>query len=510
MATVAQIGTAEPQPRMEATFRATGGDHRGSDATRYLCAAAYLDPQFRERALATVEKEPFKALGPNYGCDLGVVLTHCLRARRIARIRDVCLTVLLLAFLATPGLLGALGYVLSEPHYFSETLAWVVLCLTFALAVAVVFVELFMVRFRILGGELSKAGFSAHNSVAPAAMKCVPPEIARGRAHNVVVYGGFTPFVGAGATIGGWSFALRTDKGREDIKGLPETPQPFDVAELYQRVAADIEALDLPNLRIQPRIYVDGRSVRADGRFLPKIVGRPRHHLESGTLERLRDQLGGSARWYQAVEITDWSGELVLTIFVRFQQLPKSLFVEANYALLTPFKKSFYRVDEEDCELRLGAIRDLVFQAALLTLWRWPTAPFRAAALAWQPVGSLAENGANARAIERNPGHNYGAETSLRESAADQSYRVYFQRLDKDMYLKTVEKQLLDALVEFLDEHGIDTSGLKERETTILNNGVMISGGSLQAESLAVGDKAQAGTTRFQRAAKGGESQKAA
>ena len=62
----------------------------------------------------------------------------------------------------------------------------------------------------------------------------------------------------------------------------------------------------------------------------------------------MRDQHGGSARWYLAVEITDWSGELVLTIFVRFQQLPKTLFVEANYALLPPFKESFYRTDQQD------------------------------------------------------------------------------------------------------------------------------------------------------------------
>jgi hypothetical protein len=516
MATVAQIGTVGAQPDAEATLGVPGGEHRGSEATRYLCAAAYLDLEFRKRALATVEKEPLRALAPNYGCDLGVVLSHCLRARRITRIRDVCLTVLFLVPLLTPGFLSDLGYVFSDADYFGDNLEWFLknragtLSLTFALATAVIFTELFVVRFRILRNQLSKTGFVEHNRPSPVAAKLVPAEIARGQAHNVVVYGDFTPFVGAGTTIGGWSFALRTDKGRENIKGSPEIPRPFSVAELYQYVTAEIESLNLSNLRIQPRVYIDGRSVREDRRFLPKVVGRPRHHLETGALESVRDQHGGSARWYLAVEITDWSGELVLTIFVRFQQLPKTLFVEANYALLTPFKESFYRIDQQDFELRPGALGELMFQAALLTLGRWPTAPFRTAALACQPIGGLAEVGANVRAVERNPGYNYGAKVSLRESAADQRYRVYFQRLDKDMHLKMVEKRLLDALVEFLDEHGIDTSGLKERETTILNNGVMISGGSLQAENLAVGDKAQAVAGRFQRAAQGSEGKKAA
>ena len=151
MATVAQIGTAGPQPEAEATFGVSAGEHRGSEATRYLCAAAYLDLEFRERALATVEKEPLKALAPNYGCDLGVVLTHCLRARRITRIRDVCLTILLLVPLVTPGFLSDLGYVFSEADYFGDNLVWLLeqhattLFVTFALAAAVVLTELFFV-----------------------------------------------------------------------------------------------------------------------------------------------------------------------------------------------------------------------------------------------------------------------------------------------------------------------------------------------------------------------------
>jgi len=47
-------------------------------------------------------------------------------------------------------------------------------------------------------------------------------------------------------------------------------------------------------------------------------------------------------------------------------------------------------------------------------------------------------------------------------------------------------------LVEFLDDHNIDTSDLKERQTTILNSGVIVQGGDVNAESLAVGPGAEA------------------
>jgi hypothetical protein len=43
-----------------------------------------------------------------------------------------------------------------------------------------------------------------------------------------------------------------------------------------------------------------------------------------------------------------------------------------------------------------------------------------------------------------------------------------------------VERQLLDSLVEFLDEHDVDTSEMRQRESTILNNGVMMTGGSFR------------------------------
>ena len=55
------------------------------------------------------------------------------------------------------------------------------------------------------------------------------------------------------------------------------------------------------------------------------------------------------------------------------------------------------------------------------------------------------------------------------------------------MYEKYMERQVLDSIVTFLDARGIDTSELVERQTTILNQGVLVSGGSLVAGQLAVG-----------------------
>ena len=84
------------------------------------------------------------------------------------------------------------------------------------------------------------------------------------------------------------------------------------------------------------------------------------------------------------------------------------------------------------------------------------------------------------------------------------AWRVYFQMLDKEMHSKVVRQQLLDVLISFLDEHGVDTSEIKDRGSHILNNGVIVSGDTINAESFAVGEGAQANVAkRPRRNAKG-------
>ena len=54
------------------------------------------------------------------------------------------------------------------------------------------------------------------------------------------------------------------------------------------------------------------------------------------------------------------------------------------------------------------------------------------------------------------------------------------------MYLKVLEKNILDSILTFLEENDVDVSELKQRQTMILNQGVILSGGSMTTESLSV------------------------
>jgi hypothetical protein len=94
-------------------------------------------------------------------------------------------------------------------------------------------------------------------------------------------------------------------------------------------------------------------------------------------------------------------------------------------------------------------------------------------------------------AILNNPSFDYGARSSIRQTSASTKYREYFQKLDQEMHFKTIERRILDAITDFLDEHNVSTADIKERQVAILNSGVIVSGGTVTAKNLTVGDKAR-------------------
>ncbi|MFG2039623.1 hypothetical protein [Dactylosporangium sp. NPDC048998] len=72
------------------------------DATRYMCAAAYLDRHFADAVIAELAEDEHRAVAPAVGYDVEPVLRHCVQARQLRLYRDIGL----LAVLAVGGLLA--------------------------------------------------------------------------------------------------------------------------------------------------------------------------------------------------------------------------------------------------------------------------------------------------------------------------------------------------------------------------------------------------------------------
>jgi hypothetical protein len=71
-----------------------------SNATRYLCAAAYISSWFANTVTSELVGS-HRAVAPSRGIDLEPIIRHCLKARRLQLIRDVILCVLLFLGLIT-------------------------------------------------------------------------------------------------------------------------------------------------------------------------------------------------------------------------------------------------------------------------------------------------------------------------------------------------------------------------------------------------------------------------
>lgn len=81
-----------------------------SNATRYLCAAAYLDRKFATSVIKNLIGS-HRAVAPSRGIDLIPIIRHCLRERKMRLARDAILSILLIFLIFALG--SALGFVLN-------------------------------------------------------------------------------------------------------------------------------------------------------------------------------------------------------------------------------------------------------------------------------------------------------------------------------------------------------------------------------------------------------------
>ena len=232
-----------------------------SGATRYLAAAAYTDKPFRDRAIE-IDRAEFCAAAPELGIDAGVVVEHCRIARRREVLRDAALCVVLIILAST----GIFGDLLAAPDYFTEVLSdySVPLAGCWELAAAIVFADIFLREHVTLTRRFS-LNFPGRSPETAASTPA--------KSRNVVVYGAFSPFVGSGFDLGGWSFTVNLEQGKSDFEeGAPES---FEIGELYEALRSGFERLTIDGLSVRDRLFVDGRSIREDRRFLPRILSRP-------------------------------------------------------------------------------------------------------------------------------------------------------------------------------------------------------------------------------------------
>jgi hypothetical protein len=471
-------------------FDGASGNHASaSDATRYLCAAVQLDSMLAERVIREIVDEEFKAPPSSPEVDLIKVLQHALAARGRQLVRDVILTLLLFVLIV----LLATGVSVILTVIIGLLLAWLV-----------VSVEQVVTTYGVVARELRPGAVGAAPAPPPGSWAAHRlDQLARRSGGNVTVAGDYNPFVGSGGSLDdAWSFTLDIGRAAEG-----QIAQPFSVHEIHDHVFDRLTRVGLPGVSLDEQVFVDGRDLRGDRRFLPDELAPPVPHVDDTLVRALIAAPEDHARTYIRLRVTGWRGQLVLSTFLRFVVTGQNLFIELSHSLLTPVLERYQEVDNllpQPSFRQLLRIARRSFTPALVGLF---LAPFAVTRAIFAPLRRHRHRARQRREITTALRFNYGPIAAPREVVSDSRYQRYFQQLDRSLYSKVVEKRLLEAIVSFLDDKGIDTHELIERQTTILNNGVYITGQStVNAQSIAGGLGARAKTrlTRTGGATKGG------
>lgn len=444
-----------------------------SDATRYLCAAVQLNSKLAGQVVRDILDEEFKAPPSSPDVDLVPVILHAIAAQKRQFIRDLLLTLLLF---------GAVWSL-----YTGRPLVFVV---ALALCWVVVVGETLVATYGVVAHDLHPARFRPNGLPRPsdpAARRRLErvTEAARG---NVSVYSAYRPFVGSGLPVDAWSMVLDTDQA-----AAGEEVRSFTALEVHDFVRDQLRDLRTGDVTITDRVFVDGRDIREDGRFLPDQLAAPVAAVDRALLRSLTIEPEDRARPYLCIQTSGWQGQLVLSTFLRFVVTPHDLFVEVSHCLLTPVQEEFQEVDRLLPQPTAGQAFRIGGRALRRTPGHLLRAPIATAAHLMGTVTAEVQRGRQKRQILTALRFDYGAPTSPRETVSDQQYQRYFQKLDHALYTKVIDKRLFQSLNEFLESKGIDTAELTQRRTTIQNNGVWVAGGgSVTAGSIAAGSGARA------------------
>jgi len=307
---------------------------------------------------------------------------------------------------------------------------------------------------------------------------------------NAIIFGGFSPFAGYGNDQDGWSFTIDSSK-RKDHSSIPIQ---FDQAELLDYVSKKLNA-NVAEGKIQDKLFIRGRCIRRNKIFLADVKGSPTTVVDSNVVKAMIGVVDLDVRHYRLISIPLACEQLFLTFFFRSTMLGGNLFVECRSFLLPPLKPELTELNEFPANKGFQYFYGIFSAKLLLSPFNWIVGLWSIFLMLSRTLssGSWALFGHPEDKLKlRQEDYNYGQARSLREAWASKTYQSYFQLLDKDMVSKTCQHIIINSIVDFLDSKGIATDDIKERRTQIFNSGVMVSGGTVNAQQLAVGAGATA------------------
>jgi hypothetical protein len=470
-------------------------DHHSSwsddkESTRYLCARTITYLPFAQDVLSSVVNEKFRALAPSYGANIAVVAKWALRSFRVRVQRDRRLGLVLVV-----GLLTAIAAAFVWPWA-----SIIILAAMFTAAWAIVAAEL-LHRLDWITEHMLRVRFDPAAAPEPTRRTDMDrlAAVSKRRDGNLVVFRKHDAFVGSGAEISREHLVIDVSRGKKPTEdGTKSSPKPsrFTNEDVHAAILSAMRKLGLPNLRVEERLFVNGRHVHTNPDLLPNQKEPPVSSVDCALLKQAAIHPTPDARVYVCVEMPSWQGQLVVTMFARAVHVGGSLYIEWRFNVLPPVSRLFQAIDSRWLGSR-ARTRQAVLRLALL---RTPRALCQAPLRIWvtgrQERMWRRHAEEQAESIDRGQVFDYGALPSIREEASGVGRQHYFLRRDEIMFVLLAQQKLIRAINKFLDKMNIDTGQIASQIEVIVKEThkhySLHVGGNISNSSIAVGDQAQA------------------
>jgi hypothetical protein len=473
--TVRQMTKALSGPGSRRTARAAS--RTGAPAVdRYLCAFAHRSPRFARYVLRELARPGLRALPPACGVDLVALIRHaCLAAGRWKRTRifvaSVVSTTIVLALTAL-----ALGDAVMS-------------VLVLLASGPTVFVSVFVNEYRLY--RISST-LASHTVDVRATAPPVNPELEASldavMTANVVVFTGGDPFVGWGTRLrDGWQINVDASRPGTDQQGNPRIVKPFEPSDLHKAMTLAVRAAGIPDLAVHNRLFVSGMSADRVPGLVPDPMGRPGGVLDPTVLRKGIDRPKPDARTYLCIDKTSWGGELVVTLYVRAATVRNDLFIECHAYVLLPLRNELTSVDHTPTS-SVEVLWASLVAAVRKTLPTCRRCVSELVRMAQADHTYDRRRRADMRAVRRNRPLDRGAGISLRAAAAADERVFLFAYTDEEMYLNVLQRRVLDAIHDFLENHGVDTADFNKKQTNIITNHTYTIG-NIQAQQAQIGNQ---------------------
>jgi hypothetical protein len=323
---------------------------------------------------------------------------------------------------------------------------------------------------------------------------------------NLVLYAGANPFIGTGRRTRAWSIAVELREARSQRGSGPNRSRrgdyvavdPVALHRVIRERLANLKDSGLPAnqqlqaLTIQDHIVGLGEH-RWDSPLIDPATNVPFSEASPEAVEAVIRHPQAGVRYYQRVSVCDegqdvWAGrfkvidgydqDISASAFVYVAVEGHMLYLEFVSAVMPPINSYWHLVDLLP-KFTPGKFLLQVGVDALVSTFR---------DLLWAPIrtiGAVVELTREARSQQEQSTAakeylygDVGARISVRELGSARGYRNYIQRLDAEKYTKLTERLVTDTVLDFLADHGVDTSAYVSSVMATINNSTNIEGGT--------------------------------